>query len=161
MAPYRRVYDSRHLQADCQEPGSAPEPYAWQSSMGYLYFLYCWSVYLRAATSTWCAPVTRRAAATARRSLLRPPSQSRPTFCLPASAQSRAGPTTCSSPGQPLGNPTDLSATTCYSATSQRRGTSRRRQVRRRLWTMTAKVVVVIAAAAAAGASSGVARICR
>jgi len=23
-----RVYDSRHLQADCQEPGSAPEPYA-------------------------------------------------------------------------------------------------------------------------------------
>ena len=22
----RRVYDSRHLQADCQEPGSAPEP---------------------------------------------------------------------------------------------------------------------------------------
>ena len=31
----RRVYDSRHLQADCQEPGSAPEPiYAQQSSMG-------------------------------------------------------------------------------------------------------------------------------
>ena len=28
MADYRRVYDSRHLQADCQEPGSAPEPYA-------------------------------------------------------------------------------------------------------------------------------------
>ena len=25
---YRRVYDSSHLQADCQEPGSAPEPYA-------------------------------------------------------------------------------------------------------------------------------------
>jgi len=24
----RRVYDSRRLQADCQEPGSAPEPYA-------------------------------------------------------------------------------------------------------------------------------------
>jgi len=24
MAAYRRVYDSRHLQADCQEPGSAP-----------------------------------------------------------------------------------------------------------------------------------------
>ena len=34
---YRRVYDSRHLQADCQEPGSAPELYAQQSSMGYLY----------------------------------------------------------------------------------------------------------------------------
>jgi len=28
MAAYRRVYDSRHLQADCQEPGSAPEPYS-------------------------------------------------------------------------------------------------------------------------------------
>jgi len=26
MAAYRRVYDSRHLQADCQVPGSAPEP---------------------------------------------------------------------------------------------------------------------------------------
>ena len=28
MAAYRRVYDSRHVQADCLEPGSAPEPYA-------------------------------------------------------------------------------------------------------------------------------------
>ena len=28
MAAYRWVYDSCHLQADCQEPGSAPEPYA-------------------------------------------------------------------------------------------------------------------------------------
>ena len=28
MAACRRVYDSCHLQADCQEPGSAPEPYA-------------------------------------------------------------------------------------------------------------------------------------
>jgi len=28
---------SHHLQADCQEPGSASEPYARQSSMGYLY----------------------------------------------------------------------------------------------------------------------------
>jgi len=37
MAAYRRVYDSRHLQADCQEPGSAVEPYARQSSVGYLY----------------------------------------------------------------------------------------------------------------------------
>jgi len=37
MAAYRRVYDSRHLHADCKEPGSAPEPYARQSSMGYLY----------------------------------------------------------------------------------------------------------------------------
>jgi len=38
MAAYRRVYDSRHLQADCQEPGSALEPYARQSSMGYAFF---------------------------------------------------------------------------------------------------------------------------
>ena len=37
MAAYRRVYDSSHLQADCQEPGSAPEPYPRQLSMGYLY----------------------------------------------------------------------------------------------------------------------------
>jgi len=35
MAACRRVYDSRYLQADCQEPESAPEPYAQQSSMGY------------------------------------------------------------------------------------------------------------------------------
>jgi len=38
MAAYRRVYDSRYLQIDCQEPGSAPEPYVWQSSMGYFPF---------------------------------------------------------------------------------------------------------------------------
>ena len=37
MAAYRRVYDPRHLQADCQEPGSAAELYARQSSVGYLY----------------------------------------------------------------------------------------------------------------------------
>jgi len=34
---YHRVYDSRHLQANCQEPGPAPKSYARQSSMGYLY----------------------------------------------------------------------------------------------------------------------------
>ena len=28
MAAYCRVYNSRHLQADCKQPGSAPEPYA-------------------------------------------------------------------------------------------------------------------------------------
>jgi len=39
MAAYCRVYDSRHLQADCQEPGSAPEPYARQSSRGYLFLV--------------------------------------------------------------------------------------------------------------------------
>ena len=37
MAAYRRVYESHHLQADCQVPGSAPEPYARQSTMGYLF----------------------------------------------------------------------------------------------------------------------------
>jgi len=37
LAYYCQVYDSRHLQADCQEPGSAPESYARQSSKGYLY----------------------------------------------------------------------------------------------------------------------------
>ena len=37
MAAYRWISDSRHLQADCQEPGSAPESYARQSSMGYLF----------------------------------------------------------------------------------------------------------------------------
>jgi len=36
MAAYRLIYDSRHLQADCQEPGSAPKTYVQQSSMGYL-----------------------------------------------------------------------------------------------------------------------------
>jgi len=39
MAAYRRVYDSRHLQADCQEPGLARKPYARQSSLSSLYFL--------------------------------------------------------------------------------------------------------------------------
>jgi len=37
MAAYRWVNDSRHLQADFQEPGSVPEPYARQLSMGYIY----------------------------------------------------------------------------------------------------------------------------
>jgi len=44
MAANRRVYDSRHLQADYQEPGSAPEPYARQSSMGYLLVRRCRAV---------------------------------------------------------------------------------------------------------------------
>jgi len=48
MAAYRRrvggaelshSHHSHHLQADCQEPGSASEPYARQSSMDYLYLL--------------------------------------------------------------------------------------------------------------------------
>ena len=37
MAAYRRVYDLHPPQADCQEPGSAPEPCGRQSSTGYLY----------------------------------------------------------------------------------------------------------------------------
>ena len=37
MTAYLLVYDKRHLQADYQEAGSALEPYARQSSMGYLY----------------------------------------------------------------------------------------------------------------------------
>jgi len=43
MTAYRRVCDSRHPQADCQEPGSAPEPYARQSSrpVGSLYLFTC------------------------------------------------------------------------------------------------------------------------
>ena len=45
MAAYRQDYDARHLQGDCQEPGSAPEPYARQSSMGYTFnFFICWLI---------------------------------------------------------------------------------------------------------------------
>jgi len=40
--------DSRYLQADCQEPGSAPEPYARQSSICYL---------LRAKSLTQCSTI--------------------------------------------------------------------------------------------------------
>ena len=50
MAAYRRVYDSLYLQADCKEPGSAPEPYARQSSIGYL-ILVTLATLKRAATS--------------------------------------------------------------------------------------------------------------
>jgi len=37
-----RVYDSCHLRADCQEPGSAPEPYGRQSSIDYLNLFRLW-----------------------------------------------------------------------------------------------------------------------
>jgi len=41
MAAYSRVYFLLHLQADCQEPGSAPEPYARYSSVvAHLYLFY-------------------------------------------------------------------------------------------------------------------------
>jgi len=36
MAAYRRVYDSRHLQADCQEQRSAPESYVWATFIIFL-----------------------------------------------------------------------------------------------------------------------------
>jgi len=41
MAAYRLVYDLRHLQADCQEPGSASEPYARCPIEYGLPFYYC------------------------------------------------------------------------------------------------------------------------
>jgi len=48
MAAYRRVYDSRHLRTDCHEPGSAPEPYARYSSMGYVYvFFPRWKIFVK------------------------------------------------------------------------------------------------------------------
>jgi len=53
MAADRRVYDSRYLQADCQEPGSAPEPYARQSSISYLY-LYLYLV-MGGSVAEWLA----------------------------------------------------------------------------------------------------------
>ena len=40
MADYRRVYDSHHLRADYQEPGSAPEPYARYIEYGLMGYLY-------------------------------------------------------------------------------------------------------------------------
>ena len=41
MAAYCQVYDS------CQEPGSAPEPYARQSSTGYHYLFYMYQTSLK------------------------------------------------------------------------------------------------------------------
>jgi len=52
-AAYCQVYDSCHMQADYQEPGSAPEPYARQSSIGYLYFFYFW-LFTLSQTKTIC-----------------------------------------------------------------------------------------------------------
>ena len=43
MAAYRRVYDSRHPQADCKEPGSAPEPYTLGNRVSIRRAL-CWTV---------------------------------------------------------------------------------------------------------------------
>jgi len=52
MVAFRRVYDSRQLQADCQEPGSAPEPYAQQSSTGYLDLFYVYQNVIGATAET-------------------------------------------------------------------------------------------------------------
>ena len=61
MAVYRRVYDSRHLQADCQEPGSAPEPYARHSSMGSFYLFYTiLPAYYTQHTHTMCTRILGR-----------------------------------------------------------------------------------------------------
>ena len=46
MAAYRQVYGSRHLQADCQELGSAPEPYARQC-----YLIFCVPMCLAAGSA--------------------------------------------------------------------------------------------------------------
>jgi len=56
MAAYRQDYDSRHLQADYQEPGSAPEPYVRQSSIGYLTFLLL-IIYVISEKKTICNPL--------------------------------------------------------------------------------------------------------
>jgi len=48
MAAYRRVYDSRHLQADCQEPGSTLK--LRNPTLGYRVwatFLHLWRLSLR------------------------------------------------------------------------------------------------------------------
>ena len=48
-----------HLQADCQEPGSAPEPYARQSSMGYFYLFTYWNLLQNIMTITLFTQRTR------------------------------------------------------------------------------------------------------
>ena len=45
MATYRRIYDSRHLQADCQEPGSAPEHYTLGNRVSATFTFYFTSVH--------------------------------------------------------------------------------------------------------------------
>ena len=55
MAAYRQVCDSLHLQADYQEPGSAPEPYVRQSSIGYLNFFVLLIIYfISEKNNLWC-----------------------------------------------------------------------------------------------------------
>ena len=52
MAAYRRVYDLRHLQADCQKPGSAPERLGNRVSATFTFF-YPRLVRLRLGLDTW------------------------------------------------------------------------------------------------------------
>ena len=47
----RRVYDSRQLQADCQEPGSAPEPYALGNRVWATFTIFTW-VYMSKVNAT-------------------------------------------------------------------------------------------------------------
>jgi len=48
MTAYRLVYDSRHLQADCQEPGLAPEPIRSVIEYGLtLLFFTLWNITVR------------------------------------------------------------------------------------------------------------------
>jgi len=94
MAACRWVYDSRHLQAECQELGSAPEPYARQSSIGclYLFYWYVWRWVGKSGRTT----TTQRTAAAAH-SWCRPTSRSR---CTASPTTSRSsGSTTSISPG--------------------------------------------------------------
>ena len=46
MAAYCQVYDSRHLQADCQDPGSAPEPYTLGNRVWATFTFFDWVVML-------------------------------------------------------------------------------------------------------------------
>jgi len=54
----------RHLQADCQEPGSAPEPYARQPTMDYLYLftpILAWSDFADKPNDVHYAPPPQHA----------------------------------------------------------------------------------------------------
>ena len=78
MAAYRRVYDSRHLQADCQEPGPAREPYArYRVWATFTFYLLSYRATLRnPADSMLNTPIVRAATATPRD----PRDASSPTF---------------------------------------------------------------------------------
>ena len=57
MAAYRRVYDSRHLQAESQEPGSAPEPIRSVIEYGLTFFTHITPTQRRVCVN---GPSTRR-----------------------------------------------------------------------------------------------------